>query len=548
MDRLASVCEKVASRGSRLYKVKLVAEYLTTLSDDDLPRAVEILSGRPAVRVPVNGELFEERRHTSSALSVGGSALSAACMAATGWDKETIRLCRRESGDTGEAIGLLAARSSKNLPLPLARAEEIFTALYGARRAAEKIQILTSVFTQHGSLAIKYFVKAITGDLRIGLQEKMVEEAIAQSAGIPAAVIRGAQAQLGDLGRVALAARHGKLEAIEARLYQPIDFMLAKPVETAADLDDPEAYWIEDKFDGIRSQAHIGGGKVRIYSRGMDEVTPAFPEVAERLEGISTSVAMDGEVLAWKDSRALSFSLLQQRLARKKVAKDLIEKIPVVFMAYDLLLRDGVLLLDTPIEERRRMLAEIHASKPGAFLLSPVFEAGTVQEVELLFEKARQRKNEGLVLKRRGSVYEPGKRSGSWHKLKRPFATLDVVITAAEQGHGKRATVLSDYTFAVRGETELLNIGKAYTGLTDAEIREITPILRGLTVERHGRVLLVRPEIVLEIAFDGIQQSARHKSGYALRFPRIARWRKDKKPEDCDTIERVRQLYEASIA
>ncbi len=223
----------------------------------------------------------------------------------------------------------------------------------------------------------------------------------------------------------------------------------------------------------------------------------------------------------------------------------MLREIPAVFMGYDLLYRDGELLVDRAIEERRAALELTLGMHDSRLLISAQFAAATTGEVDRLFEGARARGNEGLVLKRRGSLYESGRRSGTWWKVKRPFATLDVVITAAEQGHGKRATVLSDYTFGVRSEGRYLNIGKAYSGLTDEEIRELTRILRAAVTERYGRALLVRPEIVLEVAFDSIQKSARHKSGYALRFPRIVRWRRDKKPEEADNLERVEQLYES---
>jgi DNA ligase-1 len=215
--------------------------------------------------------------------------------------------------------------------------------------------------------------------------------------------------------------------------------------------------------------------------------------------------------------------------------------VPLSFMAYDILFRDGRLLLDAPIEERRALLDEI------GLLTSSQFSVRSHDDIDALFHLARERGNEGLLLKRRGSRYESGKRSGEWLKVKRPFATLDVVITAAEQGNGKRATMFSDYTFAIRDGERFLNVGKAYSGLTDEEIRELTRMLRASTIERYGRVILVRPEIVLEVAFDGVQKSPRHKSGYALRFPRIVAWRRDKRPEECDDLERVRTLYEDSL-
>jgi DNA ligase-1 len=226
----------------------------------------------------------------------------------------------------------------------------------------------------------------------------------------------------------------------------------------------------------------------------------------------------------------------------------MLAEIPVVFMAYDILYRDGELLLDRPVEERRAILEQAFAGFGPPLLLSPQYAASTTADVDRLFAEARDSANEGLVLKRRGSIYEPGRRSGAWYKVKRPYATLDVVITAAEQGHGRRATVLSDYTFAVRAGGRFLNVGKAYSGLTDEEIRQLTRLLRASQIERYGRVLTVRPEIVLEVAFDGIQKSPRHKSGYAMRFPRIVRWRQDKTAAECDTLERVEELYHASLA
>jgi DNA ligase 1 len=219
----------------------------------------------------------------------------------------------------------------------------------------------------------------------------------------------------------------------------------------------------------------------------------------------------------------------------------------VVFLGYDVLYHGDALTLGMPLEERRVLLEAVVAQRGHPFLLAAQIAPQNREDIERLFLEARQRGNEGLVLKRRGSVYEMDKRSGVWYKLKRPLATLDVVITAAEQGHGKRATVLSDYTFAVRDGERFLNIGKAYSGLTDVEIRELTRLLRGMVTERFSRVLLVRPEIVLEVAFDGIQKSPRHKSGFAMRFPRIVRWRRDKTVTDIDTLERVREIYEASL-
>ena len=207
------------------------------------------------------------------------------------------------------------------------------------------------------------------------------------------------------------------------------------------------------------------------------------------------------------------------------------------------------MLLDRPIEERRALL---EANNPSSTRIDSnachrCLPSSSHEEIDALFSDARNRGNEGLLLKRKGSLYEPGRRSGAWYKLKRPYGTLDVVITAAEQGHGRRATVFSDYTFAVRLGDVFVNVGKAYSGLTDVEVKQLTKVLRSAALDRFGRVMLVKPEVVLEVAFDGVQKSARHKGGYALRFPRIVRWRQDKRPEDIDDLERVKELYEASL-
>ncbi len=535
MDTLAAVCERVASYNARTRKISLVAGYLRLLDDHDLALAVRFLCCDP---VP-----DEQRKGT-----VGWATLRDAITCVIDWDPDTLRLCFREVGDGGETIGHLLTGKTASEPMSLTQADEIYHRLFASRKTVEKVAMLASVFQRFKPETLKYFVKVISGDLRIGLQQKMVEEAVAAATGVTLAEVREANNRLGNLPVVALSARHGKLHEIEARLFHPMDFMLAKPIDSLADLPDPASWIVEDKYDGIRSQAHVADGRVVLYSRGMDEVTGSYPELAEALAQLPGSAVMDGEILAWKDGHAMPFNLLQQRLARKRLSPDLLAEIPVAFMAYDLLYCDGALLLDEPFEKRRALLEQLMANRPAPLLLSPVHDVTTIDQIDRHFLDARVRWNEGLVLKRRGSVYEPGRRSGAWTKVKRPYATLDVAITAAEQGHGRRATMLSDYTFGVRAGDRFLNVGKAYSGLTDDEIRELTRILRVLSTDRFGRILLVRPEIVLEVAFDGIQKSPRHKSGFALRFPRIVRWRKDKKPEDCDTLDRVRELYDASLS
>ncbi len=533
MDELALTCEEVARFSSKNRKISILAAYLRKLDDADLDRAVRFLASGP---IP------------GGKLSVGYATMRDAMFAATGLDPHILAVCYREVGDSGETVSHLMRGCTNDEPLSLQEAEHLYARLFKSRRTADKVELLRQVFVTYRPGTLKFFVKVITGNLRIGLQSKMVEEAVAQATGVPHEQIRHANNRAGDLARTALAARRGMLHQIEARLFHPMEFMLAKPLDELEDLADPENWWIEDKYDGIRSQIHVAEERVRIFTRGMEEVTRSFPEICEAVRAVPGSAILDGELLAWKNGRALAFSVLQQRIARKKLTEAMAAEIPVVFVAYDLLYCRGRMLDDAPLEERRRTLEELLNPHGPPLLISTRYTAKTREEIDRFFLDARERGNEGLVLKRRGSTYESGKRSGTWLKLKRPYGTLDVVITAAEQGHGRRAVFLSDYTFGVRAGEGFVNVGKAYSGLTDQEVRELTRILRASALERFGRVMLVRPEVVLEVAFDGVQKSSRHKGGYALRFPRILRWRKDKSAAECDGIEEVRALYEASLA
>jgi DNA ligase-1 len=529
MDQLAQAAERVAATSSRKEKVAHLARYLQTLPDADLARAVLYLSGTP---FPAT----DPRK-----LSIGYATMRTALEAATKWDPETISHCYREVGDSGETISHLCRPVTKAEPLSLEQAEAYFHLLQNSRLTKVKIDLLAHIFTTHAAPALKFFVKTITGNLRIGLQEKMVEDAIAQATNQPADAVRAANNRAGDLAAVALSARANTLENIEATLFHPLDFMLAQPLDDTKDLADPENWYAEDKYDGIRSQLHVANGKVMLFTRGLEDTTAAFPEVILAFTNQHGPLILDGEILAFRDGRPLPFHRLQQRIARKKVSAKTIAEIPVQFLAYDILMHQGALVFDQPIEHRRKLLESLQLTQ-----LSHQTALTAHAQIEELFQAARARGNEGLVLKRKESIYESGRRGANWRKVKKPFATLDVVITAAEQGHGRRAGVLSDVTFAVKNGDKFLNIGKAYSGLTDAEIKELTKLLRAATIERYagGRVQLVKPEVVLEVAFDGLQKSPRHKSGFALRFPRIVRWRRDKRPEDVDTLTRVQELFD----
>jgi len=358
-------------------------------------------------------------------------------------------------------------------------------------------------------------------------------------------------------------ARAGRLEGAELALFHPLKFMLASPAEDAAEILRRlgPTVWVEDKYDGIRCQLHREGTTVRLYSRDLHDISGGYPEVIRAAENLPWAGILDGELLAWRDGVVLPFIALQTRLGRKDPSPELLAEVPVIYVAWDVLGldlpsgngldRDGVVapLLEAPLEERRRRLEGLRlplAEDGGGFALSHLTTADSIDSLEAAFAEARARRNEGLMVKDPTSIYSPGRRGYGWLKMKKALATIDCVVVGVEVGHGKRHGVLSDYTFAVRDEArdQLVTIGKAYSGLTDAEIATMTRWFDEHTISHHGRYRVVEPTVVVEVAFDVILRSNRHKSGFALRFPRIARLRLDKDPREADTLETVTRLYE----
>ena len=539
LQAFAECAEAVAATTKKLVKAALLGDYLKTLSDADLLRAARYFAGQQFA--------LNDARTTN----VGGSIISAALSEATGFRPEDLspRYVRLgDAGDVAEEI-VKEARQSFQTTVTLAETESLISRLSETRGIRNKTALLTTILQHATPLEAKYLVKLLVGDLRIGLREGLVEDAIARVFGQPLADVSYANMLLGDIGETAVRARRADLRDVNMRLFHPIKFMLATP---AADLTDiartmPEEFLVEDKFDGIRAQAHVAGGRVAIYSRTMDEITHRFPELVEPLRSLP-DVIIDGEVLPATDDAILPFSELQKRLGRKTVGTQLLQRVPVVLVAYDLLYAWGKVLIDEPLAERRRILEEL-VPRGGPVRLS---EGKMFSEASLLddeFDRARARGNEGLMIKSPSSSYKPGRRGREWLKLKRAIATLDVAVTAVEVGHGKRRRLLSDYTFAVRRSTEdgeLLNIGKAYSGLTDQELMDLTEWFKAHTLQEfaHGRVRIVEPTIVIEVTFDRVQRSNRHKSGYALRFPRILRLRPDKTTAEIDNLETVKRLVE----
>jgi DNA ligase 1 len=534
MRRFAETADSISATRSRLAKIQILSGYLTSLPSADLRAAAIFFTGRPF-------PIFDSRT-----LNVGGSILVRAIQQLSGSDSAAIKKAYLEVADLGDVAEKLLPNPSGSDITP----EQVFSAFEGIvtlSGIAPKLAAITDLLGKLAAREAKYVIKIITGDMRIGLKENTVEEAIAKAFERPLNAVRRVNMSLGDIGETALIARKGEFGPTTTRLFRPMKFMLA----TAADTEDEifsnfsGPFYIEDKYDGIRGQLHVEPPRAAIYSRTLDDVSHQFPEIVESGEQLARdmnqSVVADGELVAFSNGRVLPFALLQKRLGRKKPSDSLLAEVPISMMIFDILYYDGRTVIDLPLSERKSLLNKIRWQ--GRLMMAPYFLLTDRVSLESFFEESALRRNEGLMLKDAASFYAPGKRGISWMKWKKTLATLDVVVTGVELGHGRRRDVLSDYTFAVQDNGRLLNIGKAYSGLTDAEILEMTTFFRAHTLQDHGRFRLVEPIVILEVAFNGIQKSTRHNSGFALRFPRIVRIRHDKKPEDIDTLDTVEKIY-----
>jgi DNA ligase 1 len=598
----AELCDALAATTKKLEKRALIADYLHSLAVDDAGRAALWLSGTP----------FAET--DPRVLNIGGSLLSQAVAAISGASSTDLGAAYRRHGDFGAAAAdLLYGHAPPAPTLTLAQVESTFAALAAARGPAPKLRIVLDLFSRATPDETKYLIKLATGDMRTGVKQSLVEEAIAETwpdgataehggsslpgkaprASSPAGqAVRRASMLLGSLPEVVTLAAAGRLAEARMQLFHPIGFMLASPV---ASVDEAVARFteeiaeerhapatalsaalkeaqLEDKYDGVRAQLHVSGGRVALYSRNRDDLTASFPELSEGFANIAEPAILDGEILAWNAAaqRALPFSALQQRLGRKRVASEMRRDLPVVLVVFDILDRGDQLLLTEPLVERRRELEDFcarwalataaaeprgqsslfEAPAEQAFprlILASAARLTSAEDLDQAYLDARARGNEGIMIKSLASPYQPGRRGLAWLKLKRELATLDVVVTGVEFGNGRRAAVLSDYTFAIRDTDDphapLRNVGKAYSGLTDQEIAEMTAYFKAHTLNDQGHFRTVEPTIVLEVAFNNVMRSTRHDSGFALRFPRILRIRTDKPVAEIDTLRRVEEIY-----
>ncbi|HYI65581.1 MAG TPA: ATP-dependent DNA ligase [Candidatus Limnocylindrales bacterium] len=539
---LAAAAAAVGATRSKNAKRDLLAAYLRELPSDDLGAATAFFAGRP---------LGDQ----AARLGMGWVQQGAALGRASGVDQETLRAAYLRHSDFGDAAAeLLATAERSGARLTVSDVARTFEAIANAGSGEERIGMLADLFARATPDEARFIGRVSSRETRIGLREGLLEEAVAAAFDADLATLRRAHMLTGEIGEAAMLARDGRLDEAALHLGRPIRFMLATPVADAAEVMrrvGVEA-WIEDKYDGIRAQLHVeADGILRLFSRDLNDVTRSFPEIAAAGAALTADapLAIDGELVPWRQGSVLDFASLQTRLGRVRPSAELLAEVPVVLVAFDLLHAGGEDLLETPLRERRARLERL--SLPDRtderILLSHQASARSADEVDRHFDDARERHNEGLMIKDPDSTYQPGRRGMGWLKLKKALATLDCVVVGVEWGHGKRRGVLSDYTFAVRASDEpeaaLLTIGKAYTGLTDAEIAEMTERFHGITLRDFGRYRTVVPEVVVEIAFDRIMRSSRHRSGFAMRFPRIVRIRDDKAPNEIDTLATVEALF-----
>ena len=598
---LAKLAEELASEASRLKKRTAIAGAIAAThaiapESEDAGYFALYLSGTP----------FAEA--DSRKLNAGGALLSKVVKAISGATDAVLTTAYRRHGDMGTA----AFDLWRDPPMPsltLLEIQDAFASMAAARTTAIRAALVEGILRRATAIEAKYLLKLMLGDMRIGVKQSLVEEAIASAASVPVGEVRRAVMLEADLGSATAMAFAGRLGEARMRLFHPLGFMLASPVETpeeaverftakpssVSEAGDQEAAkieaFLEDKYDGMRAQVHCGeNGRIAIYSRNKEEITQSFPELVEAFSSVNDEIGgliFDGEILGWDfaTGQALPFAVMGQRIGRKRVSGEMMRAIPAVFMAFDLLYGAGELLLEWPLKERRNLLeavaerlgtlatspvpvedrelaaqgnlfsaqGEVEApARMARLMLSPSRLVESAQEIDRAYAAARARANEGVMLKAAGSSYQPGRRGLAWVKLKRELATLDVVITGAEFGHGRRAGILSDYTFAVRGPEfhqtgELLNVGKAYSGLTDVEIAELSAWAMEHTLEDTGHFRTVEPLRVLEVAFNNIMRSGRHASGFAMRFPRIIRIRDDKPLQEIDSLERVEEIYQSQV-
>lgn len=535
----AQACARTAEESSRLKKIAVLADWLRSLEGPPLALAARWCSAIVT-------------RQGEAPLNVGWAVVKRVLQELSGLRQDEYNAISRSQADVGRTAFLVLQRATLEPEngLTLVELQAFFDSLRAARGPVAKTALLRERLFRLSAHDGSWLVRLLSGDLRMGSKEGLVEEAVAAAFSEPADLVREAAMLSGDIGQAAVLAAAHALEEAQPQLMVPVKVMLASPEETAEDIWERIAQpqvWLEHKYDGIRAQLHHSRSQSAIFSRDLKPIGDQFPEILAAASKLEDEIILDGEIIAHSGTEKLTFFDLQKRLGRRDQA-DLFmpSAITVKYVIFDVLWRNGESLLKLPLSERRQHLEQLKL--PALLEAIERVDAASADDIEQAFHTARRAGNEGLIAKDPQSSYSPGRRGKAWLKLKKAFSTLDVVVVKAEQGHGKRSHVLSDYTFAVRDETGALRtIGKAYSGLTDAEIEDLTTHFIENTLSLRGRVRTVVPDTVLEIAFDSIQPSNRHDSGLAMRFPRIKAIRRDKNADEIDTLAYARQLAGVAV-
>lgn len=541
----ADFCESVEKISSTLELTSRISSFITKVEeDDDLYNVVLFLMGKvyPA---------WDEKE-----LGVGVGLLYEVLENVSGLKKEKIEDMVRDLGD----LGLVSERIIKEKQmitleaeeLTIRRVREIFdevASLTGEGSRKRKILLLTGLYGLASPIEAKYLTRLIMNEMRLGIGEGIVRDAIAKAYGVSEELVERAYMVTNDLGRVAVIAKNSGrkgLEEIRIKLHTPVRMMLAQVAENVEEaIEEMGEVAVEWKFDGSRVQVHWGEGELRIYSRRLENVTNALPEIVEDVKkNVRENVILDGEIIAVKEGKPMPFQHVLRRFRRKHGVSRMVEKIPLQFHVFDILYCDGE-IIDKPLLERRKILESV-ISESERIRIAVQTRTKNKDEIEKIFNEAINAGHEGVMLKNPNSPYIPGKRGKHWLKLKSVMETLDLIVVGGEWGEGKRSHLISSYELACVDETtgNLLRVGRVATGFTDEDLEELTEIFKQIIVRHEGKIVEFLPRYVFEVAYQEIQKSPKYESGYALRFPRFIRLRDDKDVSEADTIRRVEELYE----
>jgi len=561
MKRFTDLYWRLDATTSTNDKVEALRDYFAAAPPADAACALAVLSGERQLRAVSTKQLREWAAETTGL----PHWLVEECYAHVGDLAETLALLLPEPAAAGpgasESAVPAAGSPETAAPADVGLAEIVRTTIHDLRQAADdrKREIVTGVWRRLAPRERIVWHKLVTGGLRVGVSRTLVARALAEVAGVDPAVM--AHRLMGDAATDAVGfAQLLEREPTAADSRRPYPFFLAAPLDDGAVAAvttalGPVAGWqAEWKWDGMRAQIVRRGDDATVWSRGEELVNEAFPELVEAGLSLPPGTVLDGELLAVRDGRLLGFSELSKRSGRRRVTRKILEEIPCVFVAYDLLEEEGSDLRGLPLAERRRGLEALvprsfatglSGGADGRIFLSPLVTGGSWESLATLRAESRDRGVEGLMLKRLASPYGVGRTRGDWWKWKIEPLEIDAVLLYAQAGHGRRAGLHSDYTLGLWHDGKLVTVAKAYSGLTDAEIVEVDRIVRATTLEKHGPVRICRPTLVFQLAFEAVSLSTRHKSGVAVRFPRIVRWRRDKEPADAGTLDDLRRMIDA---